>query len=259
MGPTTKINATNCTLETTSHHPSRHRKLFKKLNLTAQRNLCSNKLSKFSDKTLYPQKISPLSQSLTMFLSIQTVSTLETMWWLGAFSRLGKIKQPWTLSWFHGTLLYGDLLFSCASHFQGSQPPSYPPKLPSPNNRLKAIQLSPLYSMHFIFSLPCTSSLTTPAIGSVGWRKGAVEGWVGWGDFLRGALVWPGGVPHASYQGLEMSNPCESLTDTWSQHAAEASGRKPTHHVSKPPFIWCQHFSMSLSWGPNGHFPPPLL
>lgn len=99
---------------------------------------------------------------------------------------LGNRKQPWTLSWFHGPLLYGDLLFSCASHFQSSQPPSYPPKLPSPNNRLKAIQLSPLYSMHFIFSLPCTSSLTTPAIGSRGWRREAVEGWVGGGDFFWG-------------------------------------------------------------------------
>lgn len=32
--------------------------------------------------------------------------------------------------------------------------------------------------------------------------------------FLGGALVWPEGVPHAASQGLEMSNPCESLTDT---------------------------------------------
>ena len=159
---------------------------------------------------------------------------------------------------FHGSLLYGDLLFSCASHFQSSQLPSYPPKLPSPNNRLKVIQLSPLYSMHFIFSLPCTWSLTIPAIGSGGYRRGAVEDWVDGGDFL-GCTRLTMGVPYALSQGLEMSNPCESRADTWSQHAAEASGRKPTHHVSKPPFIWCQHFSMSLSWGPNGHFPPPLL
>lgn len=102
----------------------------------------------------------------------------------GPLCSLGKRKQPKTLSWFHGPLLYGDLLFSCASHFQSSQPPSYPPKLPLPNNRLKAIQLSPLCSMHFIFSLPCTSSVTTPAIGSEGWRREAVERWVGEGSFL---------------------------------------------------------------------------
>lgn len=41
-----------------------------------------------------------------------------------------------------------------------------------------------------------------------------MEGWVGGGDFFGGALARPGGVPHASSQGLEMSNPCESLTDT---------------------------------------------
>lgn len=86
------------------------------------------------------------------------------------------------------------------------------PKLPSPNNRLKAIQLSPLYSMHFIFSLPCTLSLTIPAIGSG--ERSCGEGWVGGGDFLGGVLVWPEGVPHASSKGLEMSNPCESLPDT---------------------------------------------
>lgn len=178
------------------------------------------------------------------------------MWWLSALSRLEKRKH--TLSWFHGPLLYGDLLFSCASHFQSSQPPSYPAKLPSPNNRLKAIQLSPLYSVHFIFSLPCTSSLTTPAIGSGEWRREAVKRWEV--IFFQGCpclAVRGGGVPYVLSQGLEMSNPCESLADTWSQHATEASGRKPTHHVSKPSFIWCQHFSMSLSWGPNGHFPPP--
>lgn len=83
-----------------------------------------------------------------------------------------------------------DLLFSCASHFQSSQPPSDPPKLPSPNNRLKAIQLSPLYSVHFIFSLPCTPSCTTLAIGCGGWG-GRVCG----GEVSGGALVWPEGVP----------------------------------------------------------------
>lgn len=62
------------------------------------------------------------------------------------------------------------VIFKAASH------PLIPPKLPSPNNRLKAIQLSPLYSMHFIFSLPCTSSLTTPAIGSERWKRNTVEG-----------------------------------------------------------------------------------
>lgn len=42
-----------------------------------------------------------------------------------------------------------------------------------------------------------------------------MAGWVGGGDFFSGgALVWPGVVPHAPSQGLEMSNPCESLTDT---------------------------------------------
>lgn len=230
-----------------------------KLNSTAQRNLGANKHPKLSGKTLFPHKSLPASDDELYFYQSKLSPPWLPTWRLGALSRLGKRKQPWTLSWFHGPVLYGDLLFSCASHFQSSQPPSYPPKLPSPNNRLKAIQLSPLYSMHFIFSLPCTSSLTAPAIGSGGWRTEAVEGWVVGGDFFGGALAWPGGVPHASSQGLEMSNPCESLTDTWSQHAAEASGRKPTHHVSKPPFIWCQHFSMSLSWGPNGHFPPPLL
>lgn len=130
-----------------------------------------------------PKQSSPTSFSLTMFLSSQTVPTLVNHLTTGsAFVQvLGKRKQPWTLSWFHGPLLYGDLLFSCASHFQSSQPPSYPPKLPSPNNRLKAIQLSPLYSMHFIFSLPCTSSLATPAIGSGGVEersRGGVRGWV---------------------------------------------------------------------------------
>lgn len=110
---------------------------------------------------------------------------------LDALSRSGKRKQPWTLSWFHGPVLYGDLLFSCASHFQSSQPPSYPAKLPSPNNRLKAIQLSPLYSMHFIFSLPCTSSLTTPAIGCGGWRRGAGEG----GGWVEVILFGGGGCP----------------------------------------------------------------
>lgn len=88
-----------------------------------------------------------------------------------------------------------DLLFSCASHFQSSQPPSYPPKLPSPNNRLKAIQLSPLYSVHFIFSLPCTPSCTILAIGCGGWRRNSVEGWVCGGELSGGALVWPEGVP----------------------------------------------------------------
>lgn len=149
--------------------------------LTQQpRGTCASSSTNFMPTT----KSCQFSRHLLWFYQFKLSPPWITMWGLSALSRLGKIKQPWTLSWFHGPLLYRDLLFSSASHFQGSQPPSYPPKLPSPNNRLKAIQLSPLYSMHFIFSLPCTSSLTTPAIGSEGWRREAVEGWVGWGDFL---------------------------------------------------------------------------
>lgn len=111
-----------------------------------------------------------------VFINVHCPPLRWTMWLtarLGALSRLGKRKQSWTLSWFHGSLLYGDLLFSSASHFQSSQPPSYPAKLPSPNNRLKAIQLSPLYSMHFIFSLSCTWSLTASTSGRL--RREAVE------------------------------------------------------------------------------------
>lgn len=157
-----------------------------KFNSTAQRNLCANKHPKLSCKTSFLHKTRQIPHHQLCFYQSKLSPPWRNMWWLGALSWLGKGKQSWTLSWFHGPLLYGDLLFSCASHFQSSQPPSYPPKLPSPNNRLKAIQLSPLYSMHFIFSLPCTSSLTTPAIGSGGWRRGAVAGWVGGGDFFGG-------------------------------------------------------------------------
>lgn len=59
--------------------------------------------------------------------------------------------------------------------------PLIPPKLPSPNNRLKAIQLSPLYFMHFIFSLPSATALTILATGSGDWSCGAVDGA---GDFF---------------------------------------------------------------------------
>jgi len=94
-----------------------------------------------------------------------------------------------------------------------SKPPSSPPpKLPSPNNRLKAIRLSLLFSVYFILSLPfCTSSLNhslTPDWPRRRWRK------------KKEALVWPGGgggggvVPHAWSQGLAASGPCERLADT---------------------------------------------
>lgn len=117
----------------------------------------------------------------------------RTVRWLKPF--VGRRENSHGL--FHKPLLYGDLLFSCASHFQSSQPPSYPPKLPSPNNRLKAIQLSPLYSMHFIFSLFCTPSLTASAIGSSG-RGGkwggevCIRGQIFWGV----PMLWAVGVPH---------------------------------------------------------------
>lgn len=131
------------------------------------------------------------------------------------FVRAGENSRE-LFSRFRGPSLYGDLLFSSASHFQSSQPPSYPAKPPSPNNRLKAIQLSPLYSVHFIFSLPCTRSLATPARGSGRWRKEAlwmeVTQWSHEEEKRGEGCVC--GVPYVLSQGLEMSNPCESLADT---------------------------------------------
>lgn len=57
----------NCTLETTSHHPSRlrkkYRKLFKSKNSTAQRNFSANKHPELKSETLYQTK--PANFSIT--------------------------------------------------------------------------------------------------------------------------------------------------------------------------------------------------
>lgn len=62
-------------------------------------------------------------------------------------------------------------LFTCASHFQSTLAASHPPKLPKPNNRLKAIQLSlsssPPHSPHPMYK-------ETPSWANEG---GGVAGW----------------------------------------------------------------------------------
>lgn len=150
-------------------------------NSTAQRNSSTNEKLKLSGKTAFPNNAPLVSpHSMTKFYQLKLSPPRRNHVMGGCFVQHEEEKTAvdsfmvFTGSYFMG-ISYSvvQVIFKAGSH------PLIPPKLPSPNNRLKAIQLSPLYSVHFIFSLPCTSSLTTPAIGSGGWRRNTAAGWVG--------------------------------------------------------------------------------
>lgn len=106
----------NCTLETTSHHPSRrrkkHRKLFKSKTQQPRGTRELTRTPKLEAK--HPKQSSPTSPSLTMFLTIQTVPTPANHVMAERFVQVGEEKTySFMVSW--ALTLWGSPIQLCKS------------------------------------------------------------------------------------------------------------------------------------------------